>query len=162
MFAKEEDIAAQTARNYDVTFTDSGRVEVVFKSPLVERFDNKPDEGQYYEFKKGLFIEFYNREGEVESTISAEYGKYWIDKDLGYARDSVVGKNLLKGDELNTEELYWNKEKEKLYSNVFTKITNEEGVFYGEEGFESDQNFDNYKLIGSSGTVNVKDEDYPK
>lgn len=46
-----------------------------------------------------------------------------------------------------------------IYSKVFTKITNVDGVYYGEEGFESDQDFDNYKLIGSSGTVNVEDEE---
>ncbi|MBN1953256.1 MAG: LPS export ABC transporter periplasmic protein LptC [Bacteroidales bacterium] len=162
MFVSEEEMPSQTARNFDVLFTDSGKLKVAFKSPLVNRFDNKPEEGVYYEFKEGLLIEFYNDQGIVESTLTSKYGKYWLDKDLGYASDSVVGKNLIKGDELNTEELYWNKEKQILYSNVFTKITNEEGVFYGEKGFESDQDFENYKLIGSRGTVNVKDEDFPK
>lgn len=162
MLAEESDMPAQTARDFDVEFTDSGRLEAVFSASLVERYANNPDEGEYWEFKEGLLIKFYNKAGIVESTLTAAYGKYWIDDNLGYVRDSVVGKNHLKGDELNTEELYWNREKEILYSNVFTKLSNEEGVFYGEEGFESDQDFQNYKLIGSRGTVNVKDEEFPK
>lgn len=151
----------QTGKNFEVQFTDSGRLQVIFKAPLVESFNKNEDEGDYYEFREGVEILFYNKKEILESTITARYGKYWEEKGLGYCRDSVVGKNVLSGEELNSEELYWDREKQLIYSTVFTKITNPDGVYYGEEGFESDQDFKNYKLIGSSGTVNVEDEEIP-
>lgn len=161
MLSTELDMPVQTGKNFEVQYTDSGHLQVAFRAPLVERYNKSQEEGPYYEFREGIEILFYNRKEEVESTITARYGKYWEDKSLGYARDSVVGKNLITGEQLNTEELYWDQEDQLIYSNVFTKITNEDGVYYGEEGFEADQDFDNYRLIGSSGTVNVEDEELP-
>jgi LPS export ABC transporter protein LptC len=161
MLSSELTLPVQTGKNFEVQYTDSGRLQVIFKAPLVELYNKTAEKGEHYEFKEGIEILFYNNKGELESTITARYGEYWEEKSLGYARDSVVGKNVINGEELNTEELYWNRETGRIYSYVFTKITNNEGVFYGEEGFESDQDFNNYKLIGSRGTVNVEDEELP-
>ena len=156
-----QDFPVQTGKNFEVQYTDSGRLQVIFRAPLVERYIKDNDEGSYYEFGEGIEIDFYNKSEVVESRVTARYGKYWEEKNLGFASDSVVARNLISGEQLNTEELYWDRENQKIYSDVFTKITNDEGVFYGEEGFESDQNFENYKLLGSSGTVNIEDEEIP-
>jgi LPS export ABC transporter protein LptC len=153
-----QDFPVQIGKNFEVQYTDSGRLQVIFRAPLVERYIKDNDEGSYYEFGEGIEIDFYNKSEVVESRVTARYGKYWEEKNLGFASDSVVARNLISGEQLNTEELYWDRENQKIYSDVFTKITNDEGVFYGEEGFESDEN---YKLLGSSGTVNIEDEEIP-
>lgn len=152
----------QTMKNFEVQYTDSGRLQVIFRAPLMERFLKNEEEGTYYEFREGIKIVFYNRDEEVESMLTARYGEYWDEKSLGFASDSVVAKNIITGEELNTEELYWERDNQKIYSNVFTKISNDEGVYFGEKGFESDQGFENYKLLGSRGTVNVEDEEVPQ
>jgi LPS export ABC transporter protein LptC len=159
MLSSELKLPVQTGKDFEVQYTDSGRLQVIFRAPLVERYKKSEEEGQYYEFREGIEIMFYNRSGIIESTINARYGKYWEEKSLGFVRDSVVGKNLIRGDQLNTEELYWDRQNQLIYSKVFTRITNDEGVYYGEEGFESDQDFENYRLIGSSGTVNVEENE---
>jgi len=38
-------------------------------------------------------------------------------------------------------------------------VLNEENILYGKKGFKSNQNLSNWQLIGSSGTINVKDEE---
>lgn len=157
--ANELNLPNQSGKNFETQYTDSGRLQVIFKAPLVERYLNNKDEGPYYEFREGIEIQFFDKNESLESIVTARYGIYYEEKNLGIARDSVVGRNLKTGELLNTEELFWDRENETLYSNVFTKITNTDGVYYGEEGFEADQNFDNYKLIGSSGTVRVRDEE---
>ena len=157
--SNELNLPNQSGKNFEVQYTDSGRLQVIFKAPLVERYLNDKDKGPYYEFRKGIEIQFFDKKETLESIVTARYGIYYEDKNLGIARDSVVCRNIKTGEQLNTEELYWNRENETIYSNVFTKITNEDGVYFGEKGFEADQNFDNYKLIGSSGTVRVRDEE---
>ncbi|MBS1234211.1 MAG: hypothetical protein H6R34_775, partial [Bacteroidetes bacterium] len=47
---------------------------------------------------------------------------------------------------------------ETIYSDQFTKIINADGTFYGEKGFEARQDLSKWKLKGSKGTVNVKDQ----
>jgi LPS export ABC transporter protein LptC len=155
----ELNIPRQTGKNFEVQYTDSGRLQVIFKAPLVERYFKGGEEGKYYEFPKGVEIHFFDRNEQLESIVTSRYAKYWEDKNLGVARDSVVGRNVKSGEQINTEELFWDREKQLIYSNVFTKITNEDGVYFGEKGFESDQGFQNYKLIGSRGSVKVKDEE---
>ena len=157
--SNELNLPNQSGKNFEVQYTDSGRLQVIFKAPLVERYLNDKDKGPFYEFGEGIEIQFFNKNETLESIVTARYGIYYEDKNLGIARDSVVCRNLKTGEQLNTEELYWDRENETIYSNVFTKITNIDGVYYGEKGFEADQNFDNYKLIGSSGTVRVRDEE---
>jgi LPS export ABC transporter protein LptC len=157
--SNEAIIPTQTGKNFEVQYTDSCRLQAIFKAPLVERYTKATEEGPYYEFTQGIEIQFFNRNEEVESILTARYAKYWEDKKLGMARDSVVGRNIKSGENLNTEELFWDREKQIIYSKVFTKITNDDGVYFGEKGFEADQGFQNYKLIGSSGSVKVKDEE---
>lgn len=156
--SNEIDLPAQSGKNFEVQYTDSGKLKVIFKAPYVERYIRNDDQGSYYDFKDGIEIQFYDYDETLESVVTARQGVFYEDNNLGIARDSVVARNVKTGEQLNTEELYWNRENETIYSNVFTKITNEDGVFFGEKGFQSDQNFDNYKLIGSSGTVRVRDE----
>lgn len=157
--SSELNLPVQSGKNFEVQYTDSGKLQVIFKAPLAERYIKQGDEGSYYEFRKGIEIQFYDKNEELESLVTARHGMYYEDENLGVARDSVVAQNVITGEQLNTEELFWDRENQTIYSNVFTKITNEDGVFFGEKGFESDQSFDNYKLIGSSGTVRVRDEE---
>ncbi|MCK5691446.1 MAG: LPS export ABC transporter periplasmic protein LptC, partial [Bacteroidales bacterium] len=72
---------------------------------------------------------------------------------------NVVAKNFENGDALYTEELFWDEKEEVIYSDSYTRVHSEENTLYGKKGFRSNQNLSNWQLIGSSGTINVKDEE---
>ena len=156
--ANEPSLPNQSGKNIEFQLTDSGKLKIIFKAPLAERYVNNEEE-PYKEFPKGIEVLFYNDEEQLESKITAGYAKQWEEQMLWKATDSVVAQNVLTDERLDTEELFWDEKNKKIYSNVFTKITNEDGIYYGEKGFEADQDLENYKLIGSSGTVKVKDEE---
>jgi LPS export ABC transporter protein LptC len=148
----------QSGKNYEVQYTDSGLMKLKFKAPIVSRYTKK-EGGPFYEFPAGLEVVFYDKESNPESKITAGYAKYFEEKNLWEARDSVVARNLKTSERLETEQLFWDMNKKTVYSEVFTKITNVDGVYYGEKGFEATQDMKKYKLIGSSGSVNVKNEE---
>jgi LPS export ABC transporter protein LptC len=148
----------QSGKNYEVQFTDSGKMQLKFNAPLVVRYLKK-EGGPYYEFPAGIEVIFYDKDSKPESKVTAGYAKYFEEKNLWEARDSVVARNLNTLERLETEQLFWNMDKKIVYSEVFTKITNPDGVYYGEKGFEATQDMKKYKLIGSSGSVNVKNEE---
>lgn len=154
----ELDLPNQSGKNIEFQLTDSGKLKLIFRAPIGERYV-KENEEPYREFPKGIEVMFFNDEEILESKITAGYAKQWEEQMLWKANDSVVAQNVLTGERLDTEELFWDEKNKQIYSNVFTKITNEDGIFYGEKGFEADQDLENYKLIGSSGTVKVKDEE---
>jgi LPS export ABC transporter protein LptC len=151
------DLPNQSGKNIEVWYTDSGKLQLKFIAPAMSQYVKKAG-GPYYEFPAGVEVLFYDKLGQAESKVTAGYAIYYEEKKLWEARDSVVAKNLSTNEQLETEQLYWDLDKKLVYSIVFTKITNTDGVYYGESGFEANQDMKKYKLKGSSGTVNVKDE----
>jgi len=113
----------------------------------------------YIEMKKGLKVEFYNDSLQVQSTLTAKYGKYFEQNGNVLVRDSVVVTNLKK-EQLNTEELVWNEKLQKFYTEKFVKITTPTQIIYG-DGLESNQNFSEYKIINIKGMIGVTTNSLP-
>jgi len=143
--------------NIKVIYSDSGKVKVQILAPTYQQFSDI--ERPYMEFPDGLEVYFYDDSKTIESEIRADYTIYYSQERLWHATGNVVARQLDNGDALNTEELFWDEEQEFIYSDSYTRIQNEDGTFYGKRGFESHQNLSNWQLKGSSGTVNVPDEE---
>ena len=143
--------------NIEVIYSDSAKVKVQMHAPVLKQYNNV--EEPYSEFPKGLIVYFYDKFQEIESEISADYAIYETENKLWHAKGNVKAKNLQSGDRLDSEEMYWDEEKEEIYSNTFTRIVNENGTFYGESGFKSNQNLTKYQLIGvRNSIINIEDE----
>lgn len=152
------DLPTQSGKDIEVWYSDSGKLQLKFIAPLMREYTKK-ENGPYYEFPAGIKVLFYDYLGKPESQVTADYAIYYEEKKLWEARDSVVALNLKTNEQLETEQLFWDLDKKLVYSIVFTKITNKDGVYYGENGFEATQDMKKYKLKGSSGAVNVKNEE---
>lgn len=145
------------ATNIKVIYSDSAKVKVQIIAPSYLSF---PDvERPYMEFPEGMEVFFYNDSGKIKSEIRADYTIYYSEDKLWHATGNVVARRLDNGDALYTEELFWDEEKELIYSDSYTRVHNKDNTLYGKRGFRSDQNLSNWQLIGSSGTINVKDEE---
>jgi LPS export ABC transporter protein LptC len=143
-------------RNFEIIQSDSGRVRVRILAPEVYKYSQA--EQPYIEFPRGMKAYFYDDSLKIESVIEAGYAKYFEAEMLWEAKNNVEARNLKKGEQLNTEHLFWNAEKKTIYSNASSRIVTEQGTFYGEKGFEANQDLTKWKLKGSKGTVNVKNE----
>lgn len=144
-------------KNITVIYSDSARVKVQILAPAYQQFSDV--ERPYMEFPEGIEVYFYNDSMRIESEITADYTEYFTEERLWHATGNVVARRFDNGDALNTEELYWDEVNELIYSDAYTRIQNEDGIFYGKRGFESDQNLNNWQLKGTSGTVNVQNEE---
>lgn len=153
---EEVNIPTQAGLNVEVIYSDSGILKGKIITPELKRFsrDNDP----YYEFPKGIKVLFYDKNGNIESHVEANYALFYEKQQLWEARNNVIAKNEKTGEQLYTEHLFWNQKEETVYSDQFVKIVNADGTFYGEKGFEAAQDLSKWKLKGSRGTVNVKDE----
>lgn len=134
---------------------DSGKIIVKAYAPEFLYFSAY--EEPYSEFPKGLKVETFQNYPDIESSITADYAINIEIKKLWKAQYNVVVTNN-KGDTLNTELLYWDMMKHIIYTNKFCRVHTEDGILYGRNGFEADENFTKWKLFNTEGTVNVKDE----
>jgi LPS export ABC transporter protein LptC len=143
----------QSGFNIEITYTDSGRIQGKIYAPEVNKFDR--GEEPYVEFPKGMKVVFYDSLERPTSFIKANYAIYYEKKQLWEARNQVVAENQVNHDKLETEQMFWDQKEEKIYSEKFTRLTNADGISYGEGGFESRQDMSKWRLKGSSGTLNV-------
>jgi LPS export ABC transporter protein LptC len=146
----------QSGYNVEIEYTDSGLLQGKIITPELHKYD-RVDE-PYVEFPKGLRVLFYDKQGNAESYIRARYAIYHEKDQLWEARNDVVAENQHTGEKLETEQLFWDQKNERIYSEKFSKITNSDGVFYGENGFDARQDLSKWRLKGSSGTVNVRSD----
>ena len=143
--------------NIEVIYSDSAKVKVKMYAKELNQFNNA--EKPYSEFPKGMKVQFYNDSLKIESDIQANYAIYYKKEKLWHATGNVIVQNLETGERLDSEELFWDEEKEEIYSNSYTRIIKENGTFYGKNGFQSDQTLTNYTLIGSHAVLNINEDE---
>jgi len=153
------DLPDQTASNIEIAYTDSGIIQGLIRAPEAIKYSYK--EEPFVEFPKGIHVIFFDDSGSEESYIRSNYAIYYNAKRLWEAREQVVAENPMAGEKLETDQLFWDQQAERIYSEKFCKITNSDGVFFGEGGLEARQDMSKWRLKGLSGTVNVTDEPQP-
>ena len=153
---KIKDLPVLAANELEILYSDSAKIKMRIATPEANRYvlPNK----QYTEFPKGISIEQYDSTLKIKALITANYALYHENTSLWEARGNVIAKNIEKGEELNTEELFWDQAKGIIYSKKFSRITNTDGVFYGDGGFEALQDMSQWHMIGIKGKVNIKEE----
>jgi LPS export ABC transporter protein LptC len=146
-----------SANNAEGVYSDSGKVKFKMIAKEYEMYVNvdKP----YTLFPKGLTVYLYDSLMQIESVINAQYAIYHQKEKLWEARNDVEAKNVKKNEQINTEEMFWDQNKAIIYSNKFTRIVNQDGVFTGEGGFIASETLSWWKLKGIKGTVNIKESD---
>lgn len=144
-----------TSQNIKVVLSDSGRIKIIMKAPLVERFIN-PGEDPYDLLSEGMHVDFLDSLGNVEAYVTSEHAVHYPKKDILVLTKNVQVYNL-DGDKLNSEYLVWNSKTEKITSNDFVKITTGDEIMYG-DGFEADQDLTNYQISNIKGIISIDDE----
>lgn len=137
---------------YAITYySDSAIVKMKMEAPsqLVFREGDR-------EFPQGLFIEFFDKEGEATSTLKADYCYYTKKEDLYKATGNVVIRNIETNDKLDTEELFWNRKKEEVFTDKFVRIE-KDGELHVGEGLEAKQDFSYWKILKSKGTLSLNE-----
>jgi LPS export ABC transporter protein LptC len=145
--------------NADITYTLSGRAKAKLLAPLMLRVQ---DTLPFVEFPNKLHVDFFDKDGKVESKLDALYGKYFESKSLVFLRDSVRVINT-KGDTLHCKELYWDRARtgREFYTDKPVRIRTLTKIIDG-TGMESAQDFKNWMITDSKGSVTVPRSQFPE
>jgi LPS export ABC transporter protein LptC len=121
----------------------------------------------YFEFPRTLHVDFFrdsvkvNETPVVESKLDALYGKYLPSQEKVYLRDSVVVKNILKGDTLHCKYLWWDQHTQRFSTDDPVRINTPDKILYG-TGMEADQNFRWYTIRKMTGIILTAGNNIPK
>jgi LPS export ABC transporter protein LptC len=134
-------------------YSDSARVKLKLVANRQLEFTNGDRE-----FPEGLYLEFYENDGSITSTMRADYCYYTKEDDLYKATGDVVIKGVKKKELLNTEELFWNQKEEMVFTEKFVRIEKDGEIHMG-DGLEAKQDFSEYRMLKSRGTILLEDEE---
>ena len=98
----------------------------------------------FWSFEKGVYVERFDTLMQVDAHIEADTAYYFDKQRLWELRSNVKIVNL-EGVTFTTDLLYWNQVTEKIYSDAFITIVDDDNTLYG-YGFDSDQTLQNYVI----------------
>jgi LPS export ABC transporter protein LptC len=140
---------------YDIrmTYTDSAMVKAILTAPI--NMDYTHLSFKYSEFPEGLKIIFYNDNNE-ENTLVADYGILYNQTRIVDLQGNVV---LLSNDgsRLETSQMYWDSEKEWLFTEqpFIFKSENED---MAATRLDTNKEFSKFQTGKLSGTILVEEQ----
>ncbi|MCF8297925.1 MAG: LPS export ABC transporter periplasmic protein LptC [Saprospiraceae bacterium] len=143
------------AKEVEIAYSDSGKIRMLLKSPIMEKYDG---EDPYTEMPKGVKVFFYDSVKTINSYLTANYAINREKSQIMEAKNDVVVINA-KGERLNTEHLIWEQRTHLIHTNKGVKITTTDEVIFG-KGLKSDETFDNWEILNVTGSFTItQDED---
>lgn len=153
LLTEDVNLPMEESENVKIIYSDSGYSKMVIEAPKLERFNiDKP----YTEFKDGIHVTFFNKLGEKESELFADYAIDYEKENMMEAKGNVVVINV-NGDKLNTEHLVWIESEKKIKSNEFVKIETKEEIIYG-DGLDANEDFTQYRIKNIKGIITINEE----
>lgn len=149
---KKDTLPLLSTRKVDLLVSDSAKLKVHLTAPLEEDYAG---DDQRSVFRQGLYIEFFDSVGNVNSHMEAMYGERRPKKQETIVKQKVVVVNV-DGDKLETEKLIWDERKQKIYTDAFVKITTKDQVLMG-NGMIADADFTNYEITNPTGIIMLND-----
>ncbi|MFK7809173.1 MAG: LPS export ABC transporter periplasmic protein LptC [Saprospiraceae bacterium] len=152
-FTPREDAFLETAHDVRLLYSDSAVVKVQVEGPKMVRYLDKEEPRD--EFPGGIAVSFFDGRQRVNSTLTSKFAVRYEGKKQITVSDSVVWISK-QGEMLETELLIWDEENEKVYSNRFVRITDDQEVIYG-HGFEANQDFTEWRIKQIEGRMKLQE-----
>lgn len=128
------------AYNIDLVHSDSTIVRTHLKAKKQMEFENGN-----IEFPEGIEIEFFDKDGNTTTTMRADRGYFDRNANLYRGEGDVRVENFEKDQSLASEEVFWDPNAKKIYTEKFVTVREKETVFNG-TGMEADEGFNEYKM----------------
>lgn len=142
---------ASEAENVELFHTVNDQIKVKMTAPLLYTFTSEDRE-----FPKGVYMEFYDDFGKLESVLKANHAYYFKKDNLWRGRGNVEVKNIQNDEQLNTEELFWKQSDRKIFTEQFVTIRQQGDVIYG-KGLEAKEDLSDYVIHELSGELQVEE-----
>lgn len=139
--------------NVDMIYTQKEKISVKIKAKRVSEFANGDQQ-----FPEGVYIEFYDEAGAISSILSANTAFYYKADNKWLGQGKVEVKNILKDEQLNTEELLWFPAKRKITTDKFVTIRSNSEVLYG-TGLDAAQDMSKYEILHPEGDFAIDEQE---
>ncbi|MCD7815525.1 MAG: LPS export ABC transporter periplasmic protein LptC [Bacteroides sp.] len=151
---KKDSLPDMKTTGVTTLISDSGtiRYKIITEEWLIYSQRNPP----FWAFEKGIYLEKFDSIFHVDASIKADTAYYYEPKKLWELRGNVHIQNQ-QGDKFDTELLFWDQNKEKIYSDKYIRIEQIDKILTG-YGFESNQQLTAYQIFNNTGIFTVEEQ----
>ena len=141
---------------YDIVFfrSDSGYVQVKLTAPMMSQ---QGSDTSFVEFPQGFHALVFDKNRQVASEISADYGINHTDTKVVEAIGNVSVENQQNGQCMYSDKLYWYQDTKMIYTRSKVRIVTPDKDVTG-DSLEAYENFDSYTIYNGKATFEVEDE----
>lgn len=140
------------AENLNLKYTDSGRVTANLRSPKMLDFSNR--DFSFTEFPNHVELDLFDDKNQ-KSTVIADYAIIYDKTGLIDMQGHVVLASY-KNDTLYAEQLYYDQNREWLFTNQPVTFRTGQDVING-KGFDSDVKFTDAEVLEVDGLITLED-----
>ena len=140
------------SHNVETMISDSAIIKLRIKGAKQLSFQNGD-----MEYPEGVYMEFYDKNSNVSSTITANRGYYTKAKNVYKVEEDVEVVNFKTGEKLNSEELFWDPKTEKVHTEKFVNITTQTKIIKG-VGLTASQDFSDYQIGKITGEIYLEED----
>ncbi len=148
----KKDALIENAKNVELLYSDSAIVRIRVQGARLLNHISR--ENPHEEFPDGVKIDFFDGQQKQTSVLTGKYAIRYPSKNQVIIRDSCVWKSISSQEKLESFELIWDENLQKVYSNKLVVITTPTEKIWG-YGFETNQDFTRWKINKPQGRLAV-------
>lgn len=141
-----------TTLDVNTFISDSGYTRYHITSDIWQMFEEAKE--PFWRFPVGLFLEQYDLAMKPEADIRADSAVYFSRRRIWRLDGHVVMVNV-QGDSFLTNQLFWDQQQRKVYSDSFIHIVRTDRIIEG-YGFTSNENMTAYTVNRPTGIIPVE------
>lgn len=136
------------AENINLKYTDSGKAKAHLISDKMFDYSNR--DFAYSEFPEGITLHLYDSNNN-KTTVVSDFAIIYDKTGLVDLQDNVV-LSTYDGKKLNAEQLYFDQNKQWIFTNKPVKFTDNDQIING-NGFDSNMDFTTARVLEITGIV---------
>lgn len=140
--ADPETFPTMRTTNVSTVISDSGYTRYHITTPLWLMFEDAAD--PHWNFPDGMFIVKLDNDMKEDGTFTSDTATFFSARKL-WRFDRNVRMRNINGDRFLTQQLFWDQNARKIYSDSFIHIERSDRVIEG-YGFESNENMTTYTV----------------
>ncbi len=148
----KKDALIETAKHVELLYSDSAVVRIKVTGARLLNHLNR--DNPYEEFPDGVRLDFFDPLQKPTSVLTGKYAVRYPQKNQVIIRDSCVWQSVSNQEKLESFELIWDENLQKVYSNKLVVITTPTERIWG-YGFETNQDFTRWKINKPQGRLAV-------
>jgi len=148
---KEE---VEITKGAEIIYSDSAKVKAKLTTPILY---NHKTANPYYEMPKGIEVIFYDENLKQTSKVTSEYAIRKENEKVVELKKNVVATNA-EGKTFKSEELIWDENLKRFYSNRVVTITTDKATISG-TSFWATEDFSYYEIKQGAGPIQF-DQDF--